>query len=267
MKHSFRVVLVALMLAGAFTTAEAQLPQLTDYSPRGVLYSATPWDDSTLATRSLVELHLMRNWIYARAGNPFRKAWLRDFFEQQDWYRPAAAYDPARLSGADRMNLERIARQELSYSRLELIGHLSWLRDQYAMEETESGLWHIEGSLTAARLGVSFGIGDSTTEGWTPLADPRSWDRQLSLRDLQDLSRRDLRILRNILYARRGRPFAAPSLQEYFATLEWYEPDPAYTDTRLTAVDRRNIKLILDLERKLGGPMTESELGKLLDGA
>ena len=35
--------------------------------------------------RSLREHTLMSNWIYARAGNPFRKPWLDTFFRAQAW--------------------------------------------------------------------------------------------------------------------------------------------------------------------------------------
>ncbi len=261
-------LLVSLLLGmSPARQSMAALPQPDDLSPRLPLYFESELRDSSLQQRTLVELTLMRNWVYARAGNPFRKVWLREFFTGQGWYRPMEAYNPKLLTEIDRHNVEAIARYEASLTRLELQEHLHWLRVLHHPSEPEVGLWHIEGDLTAARLGVSFGTSDSTAENWTPLADPRTWDRQLSLNDLQNLSRRDLRILRNILYARRGRPFKTNSLQEYFATLEWYEPDAAYTDARLTSLDRRNIKLILDLEKKLGGPMTESELGKLLDGA
>ena len=43
-----------------------------------------------LEGRTLRELALMRNTIYARAGHPFRKKWLHDYFSAQPWYKPLA---------------------------------------------------------------------------------------------------------------------------------------------------------------------------------
>ncbi|MEP7051028.1 MAG: YARHG domain-containing protein [Pseudomonadota bacterium] len=45
--------------------------------------------------------------------------------------------------------------------------------------------------------------------------------------------------MRNMVYARRGRPFRSEILRAYFARLDWYKADPAYTDARLTDVDQR----------------------------
>ena len=47
--------------------------------------------------------------------------------------------------------------------------------------------------------------------------------------------------------------------------MEWYQADEAYTDDRLTAIDKKNIKLIKSVEESLGGPMTEHD-HKVEDG-
>jgi len=73
----------------------------------------------------------------------------------------------------------------------------------------------------------------------------------------EDTIRRDLRLLRNLIYARHGRPFKSELLRAYFDAVEWYKSDEQYTDVRLTAVDRRNINLIRSLEDQLGGPLTD----------
>ncbi|WP_143177559.1 YARHG domain-containing protein [Cystobacter ferrugineus] len=87
----------------------------------------------------------------------------------------------------------------------------------------------------------------------------KSLDEVLSLKDLRELSLRDLRLLRNTLYARRGRPFKSPLLQEHFARMPWYKPDPAYTDARLTKNDQRNAKLIQSVEKELGGALKDED--------
>jgi hypothetical protein len=87
----------------------------------------------------------------------------------------------------------------------------------------------------------------------------QSLDEVLSLTDLRELSLRDLRPLRNTLYARRGRPFKSPVLRKHFAHMPWYKEDPAYTDKRLTKNDLRNVKLILSVEQELGGSLKDED--------
>jgi DNA-binding beta-propeller fold protein YncE len=93
----------------------------------------------------------------------------------------------------------------------------------------------------------------------TPFDDPALLDELMPVDKLKEMSGRDLRLLRNMVYARRGRRFKSPILREYFEKLAWYKVDPAYSDARLTAVDHRNIKLIQSAENELGGPLTDRQ--------
>jgi WD40 repeat protein len=92
----------------------------------------------------------------------------------------------------------------------------------------------------------------------TPLDAPELLDELVETATTDGMSRRDLRILRNMVYARRGRPFRSPLLRAYFERLDWYKADPAYTDDRLTPVDRRNIKLVMSAEIAAGGPLNDA---------
>ena len=69
--------LLALVFAATVLGAAAH-PAAAD-PPRPLYYdrALTPAD---LQGRTLRELTLMRNTVYARAGHPFRKKWLRDYF-------------------------------------------------------------------------------------------------------------------------------------------------------------------------------------------
>jgi len=67
--------------------------------------------------------------------------------------------------------------------------------------------------------------------------------------DLSGLSRDDLRILRNVIYARHGRRFNSPELQRYFDRRPWYSPRGDYKDTDLTDNDRKNLSLIQKKEQ------------------
>jgi hypothetical protein len=84
-------------------------------------------------------------------------------------------------------------------------------------------------------------------------------DSSLSEQQIADLSRRDLRILRNIVYARRGRAFRSELLNAYFSATDWYKPDSKYTEARLTKTDRNNVKLIQEAEASLGCPLSDAQ--------
>lgn len=211
-----------------------------------------------LTFRTLRELTLMRNTIFARAGNPFRKKWLADYFGAQPWYHPLAATDESKLTALDKQNAEIIATYDLSLSRGQLQDMLrqvmSSVRAQGPTPEDR-----IELRLLSARLGRWVGPSDTPEEERSPLEDPAILDKQLTVDQLKDLSRRDLRLLRNTIYARRGRLFRSELLRAYFESTDWYKSDSAYTDARLSAVDNRNIKLIRSVEDQLGGPLTDFE--------
>ncbi|MCS6912472.1 MAG: YARHG domain-containing protein [Myxococcales bacterium] len=216
----------------------------------------TPAD---LEGRSLRELSLMRNTIYARAGNPFRKKWLAEYFASQPWYRPLPKMDAGKLTALDHKNARTIALYEEGLDRQEL-----QRRYEEVMARRRAGQSRpedeIEVRLLSAKLGRWLGEAQGPRDSArSPLEDPSLLDRLLTLEQLQDLSRRDLRLLRNTIYARRGRPFRSPILQQYFGDMEWYRPVADYTDKRLTDIDRRNIKLIRSVEDELGGPLSDRE--------
>jgi hypothetical protein len=130
-----------------------------------------------------------------------------------------------------------------------LPGHLPWTDHD---EE-------IEALLLSRALGRDLpGVSGIDSER-TPLDAPALLDELMPVATLERMSRRDLRLLRNMVYARRGRPFRSEILRDYFERLDWYKADPAYTDARLTAVDHRNIKIIQSAEIKAGGPMSDRE--------
>lgn len=69
-------------------------------------------------------------------------------------------------------------------------------------------------------------------------------DRELTGEELRALNPADLRLLRDAVYARRGRASPAAEHVAVFQQFDWYKPDPKYTNGRLTAQDRANLALI-----------------------
>lgn len=61
-----------------------------------------------------------------------------------------------------------------------------------------------------------------------------------------------LRVYRNEVFARHGRPFTSADLQAAFSATAWYTPDPEYTDARLTDADRACLAHIQALEQATG---------------
>lgn len=73
-------------------------------------------------------------------------------------------------------------------------------------------------------------------------------DRMRLTRDmLRGLSREQLRLARNEIYARRGRFFRDPQLAAYFSGFEWYRPHA--WNVPLNAVEQANVNLIASMER------------------
>lgn len=246
-------------------------------APKTAMQSATPrpmYYDRELVFedldgRTMRDLDLLRNTIYARAGNPFRKKWLHDYFTALPWYKPLEKMDEKQLAELDKKNARMIMEYSLDLSEADLKDTAEKLQ-QRALKESLSSDEKIEVRLLSIRLGKWYGSEKDKGEYQpNPLENPDRLDQPVTLEDLSDFSRRDLRLLRNTVYARRGKPFTSETLGGYFSDMAWYHPDPKYHDKRLNGVDKQNIAMIISLERTLGGPMSEKEArGELsLEGA
>jgi hypothetical protein len=68
--------------------------------------------------------------------------------------------------------------------------------------------------------------------------------RRLVDSDLAGLSRADLRLMRNEIYARHGRQFASADLRSYFGAQPWYRPQASFREADLTTIEQYNISFI-----------------------
>jgi hypothetical protein len=75
---------------------------------------------------------------------------------------------------------------------------------------------------------------------------PDSDRRPLSRGELAGLSRWELKIARNEIFARRGRYFKTADLQNYFSRFPWYRPHT--WDPPLNPIEEANIALIKSME-------------------
>ncbi|MBJ8103997.1 MULTISPECIES: TcaA 3rd/4th domain-containing protein [Bacillus cereus group] len=76
---------------------------------------------------------------------------------------------------------------------------------------------------------------------------PDSDIRKLTSSDLTYLSKEQLKIARNEIYARHGHMFQTKDMQAYFSKQSWYRENPYFTGT-LTSVESYNVELIKSRE-------------------
>ncbi len=77
---------------------------------------------------------------------------------------------------------------------------------------------------------------------------PDSDRRILTMSDLKSLSREELRIARNEIFARRGRYFEAADLKSRFGRFSWYVPNT--WNPKLSSIERANITLMDQFENR-----------------
>ncbi len=116
---------------------------------------------------------------------------------------------------------------------------------------------------------ISRALGGFSTDDDSRGRAEQSLDHLLALDDLRKLSLRDLRLLRNSIYARRGRPFKSPIVREHFRGMKWYRENTAYNDKLLSQTDVRNVRLIRSVEDELGGALRDEDwlIEPAIDGA
>ena len=84
---------------------------------------------------------------------------------------------------------------------------------------------------------------------------PDSSSREISKSELRGLSKHDLMLARNEIYARNGRLFDDEELQNYFNSKDWYDGHVKpnnFTESMLSSIERRNIDTIVNYEREMG---------------
>lgn len=84
---------------------------------------------------------------------------------------------------------------------------------------------------------------------------PNSNTQRLTRADLAGLTKEELRLARNEIYARHGMIFGATDLANYFATKSWYTPTVAYDDfydkVTISDIEAANVSLIVALEEEM----------------
>jgi hypothetical protein len=79
---------------------------------------------------------------------------------------------------------------------------------------------------------------------------PDSDKKVLSEDDIATLTKEQLRLARNEIFARHGYVFKSEDLQKYFSSKSWYNADPSYNRT-LNEAEKENVNLIQAREDSL----------------
>jgi hypothetical protein len=74
-------------------------------------------------------------------------------------------------------------------------------------------------------------------------------NRLLTKKDVENLKRGDLLIIRNTIYARHGFSFKNRPLRIFFDAQEWYMPVNTDIKSNLTEIEKKNIQLLLKYEK------------------
>lgn len=84
---------------------------------------------------------------------------------------------------------------------------------------------------------------------------PNSNTQKLTRDDLKGLTKEELRLARNEIFARHGMIFGATDLTEYFGSKSWYEPkvsfDEFYDVASMTELEEANVVLISKVEEEM----------------
>ncbi len=73
--------------------------------------------------------------------------------------------------------------------------------------------------------------------------------RKLETEDLAGYNKKELRLMRNEIFARYGFRFKSHDLEIYFDNEDWYKPKRDNVDIYLSDIEKENIDLIQTLER------------------
>ncbi|BCN31607.1 YARHG domain-containing protein [Anaeromicropila herbilytica] len=94
---------------------------------------------------------------------------------------------------------------------------------------------------------------DSSNQGDYIISDSDS--RYLTDDDLKDLSKDELSLARNEIFARHGYIFDSEELQSYFEAKDWYSPvysSDSFPEDELNEYEKKNANLIKDYEKDKG---------------
>jgi len=259
------------------------------------LYQSRALTRKKLGQHTNAEWTVLAAEIEAIHGKRFDDTpWLQQYFDERYWYRPATHYEPKKLNDIERRNLQLIDTIQKQQRRVALApGDMELFENKLITEQMLRGLSLHELRLLRneiyARHGHIFktpwldqyfggqawydpkqefkdeeltGADKSNVE--TIVAYEAKLHNQISNQPisaalLQGLFLEDVRKMRDEIYAHHGKVFKDQWTQKYFASFDWYKPDPDFKEASLTTVEKQNIAVIAAYEKKAVTAMSTIE--------
>jgi YARHG domain len=248
-----------------------------------------------LGTHSGAEWTVLVAEVEAIHGKRFDdQPWLQQYFEERYWYTAAASYDAKKLTTIERKNIAFLSDAQKRQRRVALLpGDMELFENKAISETMLRGLSLHE--LRLIRNEIYARHGRVFRAPWLQQHfDMQPWyvinenfkDEELSGNDklnvetivrvekkiheelgtkpvtralLEGLFLEDASQMRQEIYARHGKVFKEPWLQKYFASFDWYKPDPNFTDDSLTELEKKNIATIAAYEKRAVTAMSTIE--------
>jgi hypothetical protein len=240
--------------------------------------------EDNIYTETAAEWRVLIAEVEAIHGKTFPdEPWLQKYFEERYWYKPNPNYSPTVLSEIERKNLTmlmaaRDKQRKVAISPGDMDKFQNVPLQEAMLEGATLNELRIMRNEFWARRGKRF-----TTPGFRSFYEWQDWYKPLKnqklvklnpieeanvktienyekkLRDklateilppeiFEGLFIEDLRVLRNEIYARRGRIFKDAKLQKTFAEMSWYKPDPNFKDDMLNEIEVKNLASIKKAE-------------------
>ena len=250
---------------------------------------------SKLGKHSGAEWKVLLAEVEAIHGKRFDdEPWLQQYFEERYWYTAADSYDSKKLTTIERKNIAFLSDAQKRQRRVALLpGDMELFENKAISETMLRGLSLHE--LRLIRNEIYARHGRTFRAPWLQQHfDMQPWyvisenfkDEELSGNDklnvetivrvekkiheelgtkpvtralLEGLFLEDASQMRQEIYARHGKVFKEPWLQKYFASFDWYKPDPNFTDDSLTEIEKKNIAMIAAYEKRAVTAMSTIE--------
>ena len=248
-----------------------------------------------LGTHTNAEWTVLAAEVEAIHGKRFDDdPWLQQYFDERYWYQPAEHYNPKGLSATELKNLQLIDTIRRQQRKVAIApGDMELFENKLITEAMLRGLSLHELRLLRNEIYARHGrifktlwlqqyfggqawydaneefkdeelTGADKTNVETIVAYENKLHNQLSTEPitralLNGLFVEDVQKMRDEIYARHGKVFKNEWTQKYFASFDWYKPDPKFTDASLSAIEKQNLTTIAAYEKRAVSAMSVIE--------
>ena len=205
-------------------------------------------------------IRVMKNALPQHAKNRLLQVHLKNFVVLSEKYFKTQATTPtgapqtntsgkAKSSGSSSMQLIIVAGIILAVGYF-VVKDSDWFNDlfsggQEAPEQVEEIVTAIDENVNRDEQSKQeIIIEQSDKQSAIPGKFPEASERLLTASDLQNLSKNDLKIMRNEIFARHGYIFQTNEMKTYFKYQDWYSPQYNNVNSMLTSIEQQNIELI-----------------------